>query len=70
MKKMDRIKKNLRNLAIFILLIVITFYIILKDQDMSQILTVLINSKKQFIVIAIACMCLFITCEAINIGRM
>lgn len=66
---MDRIKKNLRNLAIFIVLIVITFYIILKDQDISQILTVLINSKKQFIIIAISCMCLFITCEAINIGR-
>lgn len=66
---MDRIKKNLRNLAIFIVLIVITFYIILKDQDMSQILTVLVSSKKQFIAIAIACMCLFIMCEAINIGR-
>ncbi len=68
-KDMDRIKRNIRNLFVFLLLIVLTFYIILKDQDMSQILTILASSKKQFILVAIICMCIFITCEAINIGR-
>ena len=67
--KMKKTKKLLRNLIIFILLIVLTFYIILKDQNISEILNVLSSVKKEFIIIAIICMCLFMICEAINIGR-
>ena len=66
---MKKTKKLLRNLIIFILLIVLTFYIILKDQNISEILNVLSSVKKEFIIIAIICMCLFMICEAINIGR-
>ena len=67
--KMKKTKKLLRNLIIFIVLIVLTFYIILKDQNISEILNVLSSVKKEFIIIAIICMCLFMICEAINIGR-
>lgn len=67
--KMKKTKKLLRNLIIFIVLIVLTFYIILKDQNTSEILNVLSSVKKEFIIIAIICMCLFMICEAINIGR-
>lgn len=66
---MERIKKNLKNLVFFLVLIILTFYIILKDQDITQIYNVLINVKKQYIVIAIACMCFYILCEAFNIRR-
>lgn len=66
---MERTKKMLRNLIIFILLIILTFYIILKDQDISGIFNILASVKKEFIIIGISCMCFYIICEAINIGR-
>ena len=66
---MKKTKKLLRNLIIFILLIVLTFYIILKDKNISEILNVLSSVKNEFIIIAIICMFLFMICEAINIGR-
>ena len=67
--KMKKTKRMIRNLIIFILLIVLTFYIILKDQDITEILNILQNVKIQYILIAAGCMCLYIICEAINIGR-
>ncbi len=66
---MDRVKKSIRNLIIFITLIILTFYIILKDQNLSEIFSVLINTEKQYITIAILCMCIYVICEAINIKR-
>ncbi len=61
--------KLLRNLAIFLLIIIITFYILLKDQDLLQILDIISSVKIQYVIIGIICMFLYITCEAINIGR-
>jgi len=66
---MNRIKKTIRNLTIFILLIIITFYIVLKDQDVSEIFSIFSNTKKQYIAIAVICMCGYVICEAINIRR-
>ena len=66
---MKKTKKMIRNLIIFILLIILTFYIILKDQNVSEIFDIVLSVKKEFIIIAILCMCFYIACEAINIGR-
>ena len=66
---MERIKKVIKNLALFFILIVLTFYIIFKDQDVSQIFEVVRSAKKEFILIAILCMCFYILCEATNIRR-
>lgn len=70
-KKMEekKMKKTIRNLVIFILLIILTFYIILKDQNITEIYSILGNVKIQYILIASLCMCVYIICEAINIGR-
>ena len=62
-------KKYLRNLILFILIILLTFYIILKDQDINDIINVLSGIDLKYILIAIICMCVYLTCEAINIGR-
>lgn len=59
----------IRNFIAFLILIVVTFYIIFKDQDVSQIMVVIDSGKKQFIVVGIACMLFYLSCEAINIGR-
>lgn len=66
---MKKTKKIIRNLMIFILLIILTFYIILKDQNITEIFVVFENVKKQYILIAALCMCIYIICEATNIWR-
>ena len=66
---MKKTKRMITNLIIFILLIILTFYIILKDQNITEIFSILGNVKKQYILIAVICMCIYITCEAINIRR-
>lgn len=62
-------KKFFRNFVIFALLIVLTFYILLKDQNTTEILNIVVSAKMEFIFIGIGCMMLYIICEAINIGR-
>lgn len=66
---MEKMKKMIRNLILFILLIIITFYIILKGQNITEILHIVRTAKKEFILMAILCMCLYLVCEAVNIGR-
>lgn len=66
---MNRKKKILRNIILFILLIILTFYLIFKDQNIDEIFELLGTVKIPFIIIAILSMCLYVICEAINIGR-
>jgi hypothetical protein len=66
---MSKTKKMIRNFMLFILLIILTFYIILKNQNLSEMLEVFSGVKQQYIIIAILCMCIYMTAEAINIGR-
>lgn len=66
---MKKKAKLIRNLIFFILLIVITFYILLKDANITQIFEIIRSAKVQYIWIGIACMFLYLACEAINIGR-
>ncbi len=61
--------KLFRNLLFFILLIAVTFYILLKDQDILQILNIISSVKIQYVLIGIACISIYVICEAINIGR-
>lgn len=66
---MKKTKRMIRNLIIFIILIILTFYIILKDQNITEIFSIFQNVKKQYILIAILSMCIYVVCESINIGR-
>ena len=65
-EKKSKIKKILVNLTIFILLIILTFSLVLKDQDVSQIFSVAAKVKKQYILFA---MSIYILGEAVNITR-
>lgn len=62
-------KKIFRNLILFILIFILTFYIILKDQSISKILEVLSGIDLKYILIAVIAMLIYFVCEAINIGR-
>ena len=61
--------KTIRNAIIFILLIILTFYIILKDQNTDEIFEIIGTVKLQYVLIAVICMSIYVICEAINIGR-
>ena len=69
MEKKNKIRKIITNLIIFILLIILTFYLVLKDQDFLQMSSILKTVKKEFILLGILAMCIYVSCEAINIRR-
>ena len=66
---MSKNKKTIKNLIIFILLIILTFYIILKDQDVTEILQVLRNVRLEYVLIAIVAMLIYLILETVNMGR-
>ena len=66
---MEKSRKIFKNLIIFILLIGLTFYMILKDQNILDIYNVVKSVKIQYVIIAIICMCLYLLLEGINLGR-
>ena len=69
MEKKKKSKKIFINLLIFILLIIFTFSLVLKDQDVTEILKISATVKKQYILIAMFAMGVFVACESINRGR-
>lgn len=68
-EKAKKIKKTIRNLIVFILLIGLTFYLIFKDQNVLEILKIAVSVKKRYILVAIIAMCLYLLGETINITR-
>ena len=66
---MKKNKKYILNIVFFILLIVLTFYILLKDQNILDIFNLMLNSNKTFILIAIFCMFVYLLLEAVNMLR-
>lgn len=66
---MKKKSKIIKNAIIFILLIILTFYIILKDQNLGEMFQILGTVKLQYILIAVLCMCIYVLGESINIGR-
>lgn len=68
MKKNNH-KKMIRNFIFFILLIVLTFWVLLKDQDTHEIFKIILDSKWYFIAIGVLAMVIYVILEAINIRR-
>ena len=66
---MKNSKKFILNSTIFILLILLTFYILLKDQSPIDIIKIMLSAKIEFVVLGIACMFIYLALEAVNIGR-
>ena len=68
MKKKSN-KSIFRNLIFFAVLIALTLWILLKDQNMGEIIEILRNVKLEFVAIGILCMMLYLILEAVNLGR-
>ena len=66
---MEKRRKLIRNFIFFLFLIFLTFYILLKDQDLSVLLDTMMNANFKFVLIGIMCMLVYLMCEGINIGR-
>lgn len=67
--KNGNIKKLIRNFIVFVGLIFLTLWIILKDQSITEILDVLDNVKIQFVIIGIICMAVYLILEGVNMRR-
>ena len=65
---MAKNKRTIKNLIIFILLIILTFYIILKDQDITEIAKVLQSVRLEYVLIAIIAMLIYFFLETVNMG--
>lgn len=59
----------LAHIAVFIGLIALTFYILLRGQNLSELLGVLRSVRVHWLLLGAACMCVFLLCEAINLRR-
>jgi len=67
-KKMS-CKKLALNIGIFLVLIILTFNFVLKDLDLSKMMSLAVTVNPLYIVLAIIFMATFVMCEAINIRR-
>ena len=66
---MRNTKRIIKNLVLFILLIIITFSIVFENNDITDIFKALSNVKMEYIIIGILFMCMYIVCDALNIYR-
>ena len=66
---MGSAKKTIRNFAVFVALILLTLWVILKDQSITEIIDVFSNVKMQFVFIGIFCMVVYLALEGINMRR-
>mgnify|MGYP002626241662 CR=1 FL=1 len=62
-------KKLIRNFFIFITLILVTLWVILKDQSITEIISVFDNVKPQYVLIGFLCMTVYLFLEGFNIRR-
>ena len=66
---MSKTKKYISNFLLFAVLVWLTFYILLKDQNMGDLLNILGTVKIQFVIAGIGCMLGYFFCETLNMKR-
>ena len=62
-------KSIIKSMILFILILVLTFYIIFKNQDVTKIIKIIQTIDLKYVLIGILCMILYFFCDAINICR-
>ena len=68
MKKSNK-KKTIKNLIFFILILGITLGIILKEQNVTDIIEIIKNVKIEYVIIGIIFMTIYLLLEAVNLNR-
>ncbi|MDO5784057.1 MAG: lysylphosphatidylglycerol synthase transmembrane domain-containing protein [Eubacteriales bacterium] len=69
MKRNRPLTRILLNAALFVGLIALTFFVLLRGQNLSELAAVLRDVKVRYLLLAAGCMCIFLLCEAINLHR-
>ncbi len=67
--KNKSLRKTIFNVFFFIIIVLLTFYIIFKDNDVKSIICTIKNVNLVFIGLALIFMLIFVSCEGINIRR-
>jgi len=66
-KQKKSVFRSFCNAGFFVLLITLTFYILLRDQNLGELWNTICKINPIWIIVAIGCMILFVCCEGINI---
>ena len=66
---MKKQTKLVMNFFVFILLIVLTLYVLLKDQNLLEVFDIIKSAKIEFVLLGIMCVAIYVVCESINISR-
>ena len=66
---MKNIKKLIRNFLVFVVLIAITLWVILKDQSIEEVVEVFSHVKMRYVYIGISSMTVYLLLEGINMRR-
>jgi len=69
MKDNTKFKTMIKSFIFFLLMIFLTFYMLLKDGNINELMESIKNANSFYIIIAVICMCIFIGCEGFNILR-
>lgn len=65
----SKVKNGIINGIIFLAFVSLTFYIVFKDNNILDILSVINSADKRLILLAVFCMFFFVFAEGINISR-
>ena len=63
-------KKTIRNILVFLLLIFITFYVVFQEHNFLDVIKTFKGVDYKYIAISIVCMIIYVLCDAKNIDRM
>ena len=66
---MKKQTKLVMNFFVFILLIVLTLYVLLKDQNLLEVFDIIKSAKIEFVLLGIMCVAIYVMCESVNISR-
>lgn len=66
---MKRNKKIVLNFMLFMFLIILTFYMLLKDQNILEVFDIIKSAKIEFILLGVICIIIYVICESVNISR-
>ncbi len=64
---MKNSKRLIRNLIVFIILIITTFLVVFQGQDISELIDIILNVNKTYVLFGIVCMALYFIFESLNI---
>ena len=59
---MKKQKKLILNFWLFMFLIVLTFYILLRDQNLLEVFDIIKSAKIEFVLLGILCVSIYVIC--------